>query len=50
MYAYTAASLPFLFALTDNSTAPGRASIIVLLLSIGRNHLDGLHGRRGDDA
>ncbi|MFJ1839444.1 MULTISPECIES: hypothetical protein [unclassified Streptomyces] len=37
MYAYTAASLPFLVALTDNSTAPGRASIIALLLSIGRD-------------
>lgn len=40
VYACTAASLPFLFALADDPTAPDRASIVELLLSIGRESVD----------
>ncbi|MFI5754960.1 HEAT repeat domain-containing protein [Streptomyces sp. NPDC051569] len=40
VYACTAASLPFLFALADDPTAPDRASIVALLLSIGRESVE----------
>ncbi|MFJ7497633.1 HEAT repeat domain-containing protein [Streptomyces sp. NPDC097727] len=40
VYACTAASLPFLFALADDPTAPDRASAVELLLSIGRESVD----------
>ncbi|MFJ3713691.1 HEAT repeat domain-containing protein [Streptomyces sp. NPDC090053] len=40
VYACTAASLPFLFALADDPTAPDRASVVELLLSIGRESAD----------
>ncbi|WP_405528895.1 HEAT repeat domain-containing protein [Streptomyces canus] len=36
MYPCTAASLPFLFALADDPATPDRASVVALLLSIGR--------------
>ncbi|MFG2406449.1 HEAT repeat domain-containing protein [Streptomyces brevispora] len=36
VYPCTAASLPFLFAMADNPATPDRASIVQLLLSIGR--------------
>ncbi|MFI6730263.1 hypothetical protein [Streptomyces atratus] len=40
VYACTTASLPFLFALADDPAAPDRASIVELLLSIGRESVD----------
>jgi hypothetical protein len=40
VYACTTASLPFLFALADDPAAPDRASIVALLLSIGRESVD----------
>ncbi|MFJ5899650.1 HEAT repeat domain-containing protein [Streptomyces sp. NPDC093064] len=46
VYPCTAASLPFLFDMADDLTAPDRASIVELLLSIGREALDrgeGIH-------
>lgn len=36
VYPCTAASLPFLFALADDPATPDRASVVALLLSIGR--------------
>ncbi|MFI0811866.1 HEAT repeat domain-containing protein [Streptomyces echinatus] len=36
VYPCTVASLPFLFALAEDSTTPDRASVVELLLSIGR--------------
>ncbi|MFE6888205.1 HEAT repeat domain-containing protein [Streptomyces sp. NPDC057694] len=36
VYPCTAASLPFLFALADGPATPDRASVVALLLSIGR--------------
>ncbi|MBL3670669.1 hypothetical protein JL475_32820 [Streptomyces sp. M2CJ-2] len=36
VYACTAASLPFLFALADDPATPDRASVVELLVSIGR--------------
>lgn len=43
VYPCTAASLPFLFTMVDDSATPDRASIVQLLLSIGRESAD-----RGD--
>jgi HEAT repeat protein len=40
VYPCTAASLPFLFDMADDPTAPDRASIVELLLSIGREAVD----------
>ncbi|MBO0518410.1 HEAT repeat domain-containing protein, partial [Streptomyces beijiangensis] len=40
MYACTAASLPFLFALADEPATPDRASIVERLVSIGREAVD----------
>ncbi|MEU6878856.1 HEAT repeat domain-containing protein [Streptomyces sp. NPDC046712] len=40
VYPCTAASLPFLFALADDPATPDRASVIELLISIGRESLD----------
>ncbi|MEV7858518.1 HEAT repeat domain-containing protein [Streptomyces hirsutus] len=40
VYACTAASLPFLFALADDPATPDRASIVELLVSIGRESVD----------
>ncbi|MFD3657804.1 HEAT repeat domain-containing protein [Streptomyces sp. NPDC058620] len=40
VYPCTVASLPFLFALADDPGTPDRASIIGLLLSIGRESVD----------
>ena len=44
VYACTTASLPFLFVMADDPTTPDRASVVELLLSIGREavaHDDG---------
>ncbi|MFH8978586.1 HEAT repeat domain-containing protein [Streptomyces sp. NPDC017890] len=46
VYSCTVASLPFLFALADEPATPDRASIVELLLSIGRaaaERSDGIH-------
>lgn len=40
VYPCTAASLPFLFALADDLATPDRASVVALLLSIGREASD----------
>lgn len=40
VYASTTASLPFLFALADDSATPDRASIVGLLVSIGRHAVE----------
>ncbi len=40
VYPCTTASLPFLFEMADDPTAPDRASIVELLVSIGREALD----------
>ncbi|WP_393063386.1 HEAT repeat domain-containing protein [Streptomyces sp. LN549] len=40
VYPCTAASLPFLFAMADDAATPDRASIVQLLLSIGRESAD----------
>ncbi|MFE0000356.1 HEAT repeat domain-containing protein [[Kitasatospora] papulosa] len=40
VYPCTAASLPFLFEISDSPAAPDRGSVIELLLSIGRESLD----------
>ncbi|MFD4693242.1 hypothetical protein [Streptomyces sp. NPDC058463] len=46
VHACTTASLPFLFALADDPAAPDRASIVELLLSIGRESVDRDDDRR----
>ncbi|MFI5775098.1 HEAT repeat domain-containing protein [Streptomyces sp. NPDC051658] len=46
VYTCTTASLPFLFAMADDPVAPGRVSVIGLLLSIGReavSRCDGIY-------
>lgn len=40
VYACTTASLPFLFALADDPAAPDCASVVDLLLGIGRESVD----------
>ncbi|MFE9783309.1 HEAT repeat domain-containing protein [Streptomyces sp. NPDC005775] len=40
VYPCTAASLPFLFTMADDAATPDRASIVQLLLSIGRESAD----------
>lgn len=40
VYPSTIASLPFLFALADDPATPDRASVVALLLSIGREAVD----------
>ncbi|WP_406470245.1 HEAT repeat domain-containing protein [Streptomyces sp. NBC_01615] len=44
VYPCTAASLPFLFDMADDLAAPDRASIVELLLSIGREAVDRSEG------
>ncbi|MET8030602.1 HEAT repeat domain-containing protein [Streptomyces avermitilis] len=40
VYPPTAASLPFLFELANDSATPGRAAVVALLVSIGRESLE----------
>lgn len=40
VYPSTAACLPFLFELTEDGATPGRAGVVELLVSIGRESLD----------
>ncbi|MFD3454735.1 hypothetical protein ACFWVC_21470 [Streptomyces sp. NPDC058691] len=40
VYASTTASLPFIFALADEPTTPGRASIVKLPVGIGRHAVE----------